>query len=503
MVVIPSDSLGTKYNLTKDDKEPTQEEGSSSLVDSASTTSRQSLHAQPITTWMIQSPTQRYSPPKIYEYSPHQGLEMDTLHVTLQMDDTSFLPKLKIAFGLAVMATQTYLDPATDMIQLSCLIPLWALTQSADKSVSLYVVVYEDQLQTVLDAWPFGYFTYASRKRSSTDIHYELAMKRAKGQDPSSSYVLPNYPYYEMPQYMPPTSSADARPQHYFEEPGSSSQMVFPYRPSQTTDTFTYPPQDMNLSQPMTQMPSVLAHDLSPAHETFQQLSPASSTAGPSMLAPAPYASSSTATSPIRPSFFPPMPPPPSAPSLEATSPDPFAQLISHADLVIEGNLATMVEDWTDQEKLDNRRLVQFTRRQTEHQIICHCQALPPTNRPNTPQEIIVSCIYWPEKNDYFITSVDIIYLLEGLIGARFTTEEKNRVRRNLEGIKPLTVSKGKGDNADFFKMIMTFNHPKPRNIEKDLKVFPWSTLPGALKKIISKYTASYSSTASVLPTST
>ncbi|KAG9874790.1 hypothetical protein KCU94_g23011, partial [Aureobasidium melanogenum] len=50
------------------------------------------------------------------------------------------------------------------------------------------------------------------------------------------------------------------------------------------------------------------------------------------------------------------------------------------------------------------------------------------------------------------------------------------------------------------FKIIMGFPSPKPRNIEKDVKVFPWRILAGALKKIIGKYSASYSSTAGALP---
>jgi len=90
---------------------------------------------------------------------------------------------------------------------------------------------------------------------------------------------------------------------------------------------------------------------------------------------------------------------------------------------------------------------------------------------------------------------------LEALVGVRFTVEEKNRIRRNLEGFRPLTVSKAKSDSEDFFKCIMGFPHPKPRNIEKDVKVFPWKILAHALKKIISKYSASYSSTASAILT--
>jgi hypothetical protein len=34
----------------------------------------------------------------------------------------------------------------------------------------------------------------------------------------------------------------------------------------------------------------------------------------------------------------------------------------------------------------------------------------------------------------------------------------------------------------------MAFGEPKPRNIEKDLKVFQWDILPAAVQKIISKY---------------
>lgn len=87
-----------------------------------------------------------------------------------------------------------------------------------------------------------------------------------------------------------------------------------------------------------------------------------------------------------------------------------------------------------------------------------------------------------------YVTSVDTISLLESLVAVRFTVEEKNRIRRNLEGFRPETVSKVKADSEDFFKLIMGFPNPKPRNIEKDVKVFPWRVLATALKKIIGKY---------------
>ncbi|KAI9261689.1 hypothetical protein BDA99DRAFT_412609, partial [Phascolomyces articulosus] len=161
-----------------------------------------------------------------------------------------------------------------------------------------------------------------------------------------------------------------------------------------------------------------------------------------------------------------------------------------------------MTIHWTPQEWQAGRRLVQFIRNtdgettavaaaaaaghHPHHGLQHHHRPPPPHHKSSS--SLVVSCIYWRERNDYYITSVDCIYLLEGLIGVQFTVEEKNRIRRNLEGFRPLTVSKCKPDCADFFKLIMGFPNPKPRNIEKDVKVFAWKTLPHALRKIIRKY---------------
>lgn len=171
----------------------------------------------------------------------------------------------------------------------------------------------------------------------------------------------------------------------------------------------------------------------------------------------------------------------------------------SKAVLNIDGDLDTVaVSHWT-QEEIDNKRkLVQFWRNQKGATINTNFAVVSTSERQ--PNSICISCIYWEEKGECYVTSVDCIYLLESLISVRFTVEEKNRIRRNLEGFRPLTVSKAKADSENFFKLIMAFPNPKPRNIEKDVKVFPWKILGLALKKIIGKYSASYSSTAAVLP---
>ncbi|GAN00892.1 hypothetical protein MAM1_0003c00318 [Mucor ambiguus] len=198
----------------------------------------------------------------------------------------------------------------------------------------------------------------------------------------------------------------------------------------------------------------------------------------------------------------------------------PFAGVLSKANLKIMGDVMEMTWNWSQQEWTNGRRLVQFWRKQhaagetsqqKDNQVECGFEAIEQeayqqqrirenltaqkdgTQKKSSP--LVISCIYWRERNDYYITSVDCIYLLEGLIGVQFTVEEKNRIRRNLEGFRPLTVSKCKPECADFFKLIMSFPHPKPRNIEKDVKVFSWKSLPSALTKIIRKYTPSYSST--------
>lgn len=182
---------------------------------------------------------------------------------------------------------------------------------------------------------------------------------------------------------------------------------------------------------------------------------------------------------------------------------NPYAMAPLKANLKLKGDLETMKEGWTAEEKEARRRLVEFKRHQVNSSITAEFKPVSPQDRQAS--SITISCIWWKERNEYYVTSVDTIYLLEALVGVRFTVEEKNRIRRNLEGFRPMTVSKARADSEEFFKVIMGFPHPKPRNIEKDVKVFPWKILSTALKKIISKYSASYSSTAASLltPTST
>ena len=169
---------------------------------------------------------------------------------------------------------------------------------------------------------------------------------------------------------------------------------------------------------------------------------------------------------------------------------NPYALYQNRAIIKIRGDLNTMQDGWSADERAAKRRLVLFRGEQSGSTINTYFKSVRPEERPSphAVRERRVSCIYWEEREDYFVTSVDTIALLETLVGARFTVEEKNRIRRNLETHHPLTVSKGKADTENFFKVIMGFPNPKPRNIEKDVKVFPWPILAQALRKVISKY---------------
>jgi hypothetical protein len=187
--------------------------------------------------------------------------------------------------------------------------------------------------------------------------------------------------------------------------------------------------------------------------------------------------------------------------------------------LVLYGDLNDMKLHWTPYEQRYGRRIVEFWREcehdntgkvtnihfgfqpieQTDYQTKRTAEnnraIARAANNADTSvgQEMItVSCIYWREKNDFFITSVDCINFMEKIIGIEFPTEEKNRIRRNLEGFHPYTVSKTKQDTFNFFRMVMGYPHPKPRNIEKDVKMFTWSSLIGALDKVAKKYASSF-----------
>ncbi|KIJ67557.1 hypothetical protein HYDPIDRAFT_166115 [Hydnomerulius pinastri MD-312] len=153
--------------------------------------------------------------------------------------------------------------------------------------------------------------------------------------------------------------------------------------------------------------------------------------------------------------------------------------------------------NWDESELQAGRRLVRFRRMQDRNRLMVSAERI--SQAEYDVNDIVISCIYRDETDSCCVTSVDIIQLLQRLVDAEFEVDEKNRIRRNLEGLRPTTVSKSRPGFESFFQRIMDFPDPKPRKIEKDLKVFDWKLLPQALDKIVSKYSL-YTSPASTPP---
>lgn len=172
-------------------------------------------------------------------------------------------------------------------------------------------------------------------------------------------------------------------------------------------------------------------------------------------------------------------------------------------------NFDDILENWSEKEVRESRRVVWFWRvnsisdiKQQQEQritnpnhVVVYCKCAPVniqlpvmSNEDGSLERkgALVSCIAW--EGEHYVTSVDMINILQEMLNKSFTVHSKNRIRRNLEEFKPITASKYKPETVGLFRLIMGLSHPQPRNIEKDIKVFYWRTLPVALRKVIDKY---------------
>lgn len=116
-------------------------------------------------------------------------------------------------------------------------------------------------------------------------------------------------------------------------------------------------------------------------------------------------------------------------PNVSPGSPQP-----QRVDLQFVGDLLNLASDWDQTEYAARRRLVRFNRRQVGHVVRISFEPITPQQYRS--EDMVISCIFREDAQECFITSVDAIYLLEGFVGVCFSVEEKNRIRRNLEGFK-------------------------------------------------------------------
>lgn len=156
-------------------------------------------------------------------------------------------------------------------------------------------------------------------------------------------------------------------------------------------------------------------------------------------------------------------------------------------DLTVSENLSQMSDSWSEDELRDGRRLVNI---KIESNSLPQLKVKAEPVHPGSfnKDDLVISCIRWSEKNLDVVTSVDILVVLEHIVGQTLSVEEKSRIRRNLQFLKPFTISKTGADRKRLFDAIMAMDNPKPRNIEKNLKVFKWTDLFVAVSKVLSKY---------------
>lgn len=219
---------------------------------------------------------------------------------------------------------------------------------------------------------------------------------------------------------------------------------------------------------------------------------------------------------------------------------------------------ADLTRNWNEYEITQGRRLVLLHINREAHRITFSAETTTAEEYKKNPDLTIISLLFRPLTGTYVFTSVDIIFLLERTFLehkiSTFGTEEKNRIRRNLQGLHPVTIRKGQtqSDESDksssptgqktngrpkkksprnpnqkpgrksrqrssqgpskrvvakrvrepdigatmvdfdegFYTRLMTYEPPRPYNISKSIKVFDWDYLLKSINLIAAKYWA-------------
>ncbi|KAF9650924.1 hypothetical protein BDM02DRAFT_3185070 [Thelephora ganbajun] len=158
----------------------------------------------------------------------------------------------------------------------------------------------------------------------------------------------------------------------------------------------------------------------------------------------------------------------------------------SPLNLEFTSALQTLCEDWTEEELEIGRRLAKFTTIREGNKFVLSCEVI--RQEAYDPEDVVISCIYYKYTDEYYVTSVDILYLFENVADEALGTSEKTRLRRNIQSFLPTRVEKADREYGGLYTQIMKFPPPKPRTIEKKIKVFRWVLLEDILSKIASKY---------------
>ena len=144
------------------------------------------------------------------------------------------------------------------------------------------------------------------------------------------------------------------------------------------------------------------------------------------------------------------------------------------------GHLDALSTRWTAEEQAAKRRIVGFSHEWCNNVITIdfHWAAAEP--------ERCVSCIWWEERKEAFITCIDLVRIVESLTSVPFDNLEKSRIRYDFDRFKAEKVDGL--EHPEFWKTIIQFDIPKPFTHKRDLKLFQWTVIKPALIETIRNY---------------
>ncbi|KAF5857334.1 hypothetical protein ETB97_005949 [Aspergillus alliaceus] len=146
-----------------------------------------------------------------------------------------------------------------------------------------------------------------------------------------------------------------------------------------------------------------------------------------------------------------------------------------------------MAVGWTKEETAGRRRIVRFLSldRGIDHIHIC---MLPVAVYQDMPGSVCVSCIYWPALDECFITSADVLHLLQYFLQRNIPHPERSRIRQILARFLPRLISRFDTESCQFARMVRGFKNPRALAIRKDAKIFRWRDLELALITVLNRY---------------
>lgn len=184
-------------------------------------------------------------------------------------------------------------------------------------------------------------------------------------------------------------------------------------------------------------------------------------------------------------------------------------RVFERVKLQFSGDLIESIcnSSWNNAELMDGRRIVRIERTQDNNIVNANLSVVgcandfptPAPARPNT-DFIEVSCLaVFGMVPGFYITSVEVVGIVEMLIGTRTIKDsalrrrERGRVRSNLMSFWSKNSYHSRSNEAslsDFAKRIMAYDIRKPRGFDKGFRILSWDKLIPALQRALQCYYA-------------